>query len=101
MIIAAWGCLPHRGCATRWDKPQGLKPNAARQTVLCYTRRYSGVGRNRGRLGPRGIIIWRRDSRGKRLAVDVFFILSGVVVTNAYEYRLQYKLSVIEFINIR
>jgi len=36
------GCLP-TGAARRVGQAQGLKPNAARQTVLCYTRRYSGV----------------------------------------------------------
>jgi peptidoglycan/LPS O-acetylase OafA/YrhL len=35
------------------------------------------------------------------LAVDIFFILSGVVITNAYEHRLQSGLAVREFIKIR
>ena len=35
------------------------------------------------------------------LAVDIFFLLSGVVITNAYERRLQSGLSVLRFIWIR
>lgn len=35
------------------------------------------------------------------LAVDVFFVLSGVVIANAYEHRLQSGLSVLSFTSIR
>lgn len=35
------------------------------------------------------------------LAVDIFFVLSGVVLSNAYERRLQTGLSVVQFARIR
>ena len=35
------------------------------------------------------------------LAVDVFFVLSGVVIANAYEERLQSALSVKQFVWLR
>ena len=63
----------------------GIRGVAAIAVVLAHAESLFGAGT----AGENG------------LAVDVFFILSGVVVTNAYEYRLRYQLSVIEFINIR
>ena len=63
----------------------GIRGVAAIAVVLTHAESLFGAGT----AGENG------------LAVDVFFILSGVVVTNAYEYRLRYQLSVIEFINIR
>jgi peptidoglycan/LPS O-acetylase OafA/YrhL len=62
----------------------GIRGVAAIAVVLTHAESLFGAGT----AGENG------------LAVDVFFILSGVVVTNAYEYRLRYQLSVIEFITL-
>jgi peptidoglycan/LPS O-acetylase OafA/YrhL len=45
--------------------------------------------------------IWPIDFQETYLAVDVFFVLSGVVIANAYEHRLKTDLSVLKFIWIR
>jgi peptidoglycan/LPS O-acetylase OafA/YrhL len=41
------------------------------------------------------------DFQQSYLAVDIFFVLSGVVIANAYENRLLSKLSVAKFMKIR